>query len=139
MKRVLTFLIPILLLTFTLIAWDDGAQSFDSIKVRAKTHNAPFIVYVKVDWCPWCKKMDAALEDSKIDKLFRSKMAVKINPDDGAAEKKISKMLGVKGYPSLYVIMPNGSKKKLRLSGLGKDNNKLYKTLKKQLDQIYKK
>jgi thiol-disulfide isomerase/thioredoxin len=139
MKRSLIFLIPFLFLTFTLTAWDNGAQSFDSIKARAKTHNAPFIVYVRVDWCPWCKKMDAALEDSNIDKLFRGKLSVKINPEDGAAEKEISKKLGVKGFPSLYIILPNGSKRKLNLSGLGTDNKKLHNILKKQLDSIYKK
>jgi len=138
MKRSLFFFISFLLLTISLSEWEDGASSFKSLIAKSKRHNVPVIVYVRADWCPWCVKMDAALEDSKIDRLFRSKLAVKITPDNSPGEKKISKMLGVKGFPSLFVILPNGTKTKLRLTGLGKDNNKLYKTLKKQLDKFYK-
>ena len=139
MKRLLVLPVAIFLFYISLFAWDDGADSFDSLMAKSKNYNVPVIVYVRVNWCPWCKKMDAALDDSKIDQLFRNKQCVKINPEDGEAEKVISKKLGVKGYPSIFVIKPNGYKIKLHLSGLGTDNNKLYKTLKKQMDNIYKK
>ena len=126
-----------LLFTFSLSAWDEGADSYDSIKVRAKTSEVPFIVYVRVDWCPWCKKLDSLLQESAFDQLFYGKLAVKINPDNSPEEKMIAKNLGVTGYPSMFVIMPDGSKSKLSIP-IQAEKEAVLSSLKKQLSAVFK-
>ncbi|HNT26680.1 MAG TPA: thioredoxin family protein [bacterium] len=129
----------VLLLTATAFAgWESGASSYDSIKARAKTAGTPYIVLVRADWCPWCRKLDAFLDDNAIDALFRDKLAVKITPDNGDAEKRIAKDLGTKGFPSLFVILPNGSTQKLSLPLKG-TNKEMLDALRAQLDALYKK
>ena len=118
--------------------WDNGAAAYESIKVRAKTAATPYIVLVRADWCPWCQKLDAFLEDSAIDALFRDKLAVKITPDKGDAEKKIAKDLGVKGFPSMFVVLPNGSMQKISLPLKG-SNKEMLDALRSQLDALYRK
>lgn len=125
------------LFTLTLSAWDDGADSYDSIKVRAKTSEVPFIVYVRVDWCPWCQKLDRLLQESEFDQLFYGKLAVKINPENSPEEKMIAKSLGVTGYPSMYIILPNGGKSKLSIP-IQAENDKVLSSLKKQLAAAFK-
>ncbi|HRZ80101.1 MAG TPA: thioredoxin domain-containing protein [bacterium] len=125
------------LFTFSLSAWDEGADSYDSIKARAKTSEVPFIVYVRVDWCPWCKKLDSLLQESDFDQLFYGKLAVKINPDNSPEEKMIAKSLGVTGYPSMYIILPNGGKSSLGLP-LKAEKETILLALKKQLSAVFK-
>lgn len=131
------FAVLTVLFVFNLSAWDEGAGSYDSIKARAKNYDAPFIVYVHVAWCGWCKKLDALLDDPDFDKLFDRKLAVKINPDNSPEEKKIAKDLGVKGYPSMYIIFPNGSKTKMSIP-LGVEKEISLNAIKKQLDAVFK-
>jgi len=131
------FIVFIILLTFHLSAWDEGASSYDSIKVRAKNSDAPFIVYVRADWCKWCKKLDELLERSDFQKAFGRKLTVKITPDDSPEAKKISKSLGVRGYPTVFIIFPNGSKSKLSIS-LKVPPKKALEALKQQPKRAYK-
>jgi thiol:disulfide interchange protein len=131
------FAVFIFLFVFNLSAWDDGAGSYDSIRARSNEHNVPFVVYVKVDWCKWCKMLDGFLEESDFDNLFRGKYAVRINPDKSAEEKAISKNLGVTGYPSMFIIKPGGSKTKISIP-LGSPKEKFLESLKKQLDAVFK-
>ncbi len=129
----------LLLFTVTAFAgWDKGADSYESIKARAKTAEVPYIVLIRADWCPWCVKLDAFLDDSTIDALFRDKLAVKITPDRSDAEKKIAAALGAKGFPSMFVILPDGSKQKLMLPLKG-TNKEMLDALRAQLDALYKK
>ncbi|HSA32714.1 MAG TPA: hypothetical protein P5077_03210, partial [bacterium] len=77
-------------------------------------------------------------DDNAIDALFRDKLAVKITPDNGDAERKTAKDLGTKGFPSLFVIQPNGSAQKLSLPLKGTTKDML-DALRSQLDALYKK
>lgn len=130
-------LVLAIFLTFHLFAWDEGSSSYDSMKVRAKNSNAPFIVYVRADWCKWCKKLDELLERSDFQKAFGRKLTVKITPDNSPEAKKIAKSLGVRGYPTVFIIFPNGSKSKLNIP-LGAPPKKALEALKQQLKRAYK-
>lgn len=131
------FAVLMVLFVFNLSAWDEGANSYDSIKARAKNYDVPFIVYIRADWCPWCVKLDGYLAESDFDNIFRGKYTVKITPDSGPAEKKIAKDLGVKGYPTILIIFPNGSKKDLSIP-IKSTRDDVLKSLKKQLDAVFK-
>lgn len=137
MKIFRLFILLLFMATFQLSAWDEGADSYDSIRSRAKIAEVPFIVYVRVDWCPWCKKLDAMLEDSDFDQLFNGKLAVKINPENSPGEKKIAKDLGVTGFPSMYLILPSGQKAKLAIP-LGVEKEITLNAIKKQLAVAFK-
>lgn len=137
MKFFRFFILLLFLAVFQLSAWDEGADSYDSIRSRAKIAEVPFIVYVRVDWCPWCKKLDAMLEDSDSDQLFNGKLAVKINPDNSPEEKKIAKDLGVTGYPSMYLIFPGGQRTKLAIP-LGVEKDITLNAIRKQLAVAFK-
>ena len=129
----------LLLFTMTAFAgWEKGADSYESIKARAKSAATPYIVLVRADWCPWCVKLDAFLDDAAIDALFRDKLAVKITPDRSDAEKKIAAALGTKGFPSMLVVMPDGSMQKLKLP-LNGTNKDMLDAIRFQLEALYKK
>lgn len=139
MKSSFVLACAVLLFTVTATAsWEKGVDSYQSIKARAKTAEVPYIVLIRADWCPWCQKLDVFLEDGAIDALFRDKLAVKITPDRSDAEKKIAKDLGATGFPTMFVIMPNGSKQKLMLPLKG-TNKDMLDALRAQLEALYKK
>lgn len=137
MKIFKFFVLICFFFTLSLSAWDEGAGSYDSIKARANASEVPFIVYVRVDWCKWCKKLDAFLEDSDFDQLFYGKLAIKINPDNGPEDKMIAKSLGVTGYPSMYIILPNGGRSKLSIP-IQAEKEAVLSSLKKQLAAAFK-
>ncbi len=136
MQKWLVF-VALFLFAATLFAgWEKGANAYESIKARAKSAGVPYLVLVRADWCHWCQRFDTFLEDNAIDALFRDKLAVKVTPDHSEAEKKIAKDLGVRGYPSLFVILPNGSAQKLSLP-LNKDTRTMLDALRSQLEAFY--
>ncbi len=131
------FAVLMVLFVFNLSAWDEGADSYDSIRARSNKYSVPFIVYIRADWCPWCVKLDGYLAESDFDNLFRGKYAVKITPDNSPEEKKIEKDLGGKGYPTILIIFPNGSKTKISIP-IKSTRDDVLKSLKKQIDAVFK-
>ena len=87
--------------------WRDGADGHWAAKKDAERDAVPMYVYFRTDWCGVCKQFDAATLDSpEVQKYLAPFAKVRINPDKGRAEKDLAKQYGVRGYPSMWLIVP---------------------------------
>jgi thioredoxin-related protein len=75
---------------------------------QAKAQNKPILVSFYTTWCGWCKKLDAeTYTDPRVMAAAQRYITVKLNAEgDGASEKA---RLGVKGYPNIVFLRPDGS------------------------------
>jgi len=74
----------------------------------------PVLVYFYTDWCPYCREFDDQLVAApEVDTYLREIVAVRINPELGAAEAELARRYGINGFPALYVH-PRGALDQLR-------------------------
>lgn len=93
----------------TISQWYTEASSFDKIEKAAKDRNKPYIFFVYTDWCGFCKKMDRKyFSNTEIQHILSKYYRIKINPDNGEAEKALARKKGVKGYPDFRIVHPDG-------------------------------
>src|SRR5258706_6332882 len=112
MKR--TFAI---LLGFCLAAGVRGADvkwehSYDTALETAKKEKKLVMVDVYTDWCGWCKRLDKEVYSDKTvtEKLNKSFVALKINPEKSQKNAKLSKQFGTKGFPHIVFLDTTGKK-----------------------------
>lgn len=90
-------------------AWQSKASGYEEIYQGAKQEAKPFLLLFHVDWCGYCKKLQAELLDnSKVRQFISSYYRVKINPENGEKENLIAMKYGVSGYPNFRVVFPDG-------------------------------
>lgn len=87
------------------IAWQSWS---DSAFATAKQEKRMVLVYVKADWCHWCKKTgETTLQNSDIIKLINSSfIPVRVDID---ANMDIAQQYGVRELPTFIVM--NADKK----------------------------
>ena len=85
--------------------WYEGAAGYRSALSKAKQHEAPLVVYFRTDWCPYCIAVERNLlpKPSAV-KALSSFVKVRINPEDGDAEKAIFDKMNGKGFPRFLVV-----------------------------------
>ncbi len=84
-----------------------GADDFAAALQEQDATGAPLLIYVRTDWCQYCAAFDRVLADPRLNEhLSRQVVKVRINPENGAAAARLSALLGVEGYPSLFLISP---------------------------------
>lgn len=94
--------------------WRSGAAGYERALKEQQTSRAPAFVYFRTEWCGYCKKLDAGpLANRDVQDYLAAFERVAINPEDGSREKAISDRFGVKGYPSVYVVMPGSAPQKI--------------------------
>ena len=87
-------------------AWR-SAEDFEAALREQDATGAPLLIYVRTDWCRYCAAFDRVLSDQRLNEyLSRQVVKVRINPENGAAAARLSALLGVEGYPSLFLISP---------------------------------
>src|SRR5271155_2565949 len=79
----------------------------------AKTSNKWVLMDVYSSTCGYCKKLDDEVytDPSVIKTLKKSFVLVKVNGDDPSLGKYVKDRYGVNGYPSVFVLAPNGGMK----------------------------
>lgn len=115
---VFTFLIA----SFSMIAqteesaskFDSTKNPFDDLKItieKAQQSNKRIILDVGGEWCIWCHRIDAFINNNKeikslIEKYF---VVLKINySKENKNEEFLSKYPEVQGYPHFFVLDKNG-------------------------------
>lgn len=84
-----------------------GADDFQAALQEQDATGAPLLIYVRTDWCRYCAAFDRVLADRRLSEyLSRQVVKVRINPEKGTAATRLSALLGVEGYPSLFLISP---------------------------------
>lgn len=87
--------------------WFEGASGYEEVLAIAKAGDRPFLLLFAVDWCGYCKRLKKDyLNVSPVEDVVAEHLRVEINPEDGAAERKIADAYGVRGYPTFLVLYP---------------------------------
>ena len=85
--------------------WLDGASGYSRALELQRELKVPLIVYFYTDWCPYCHQLDAEyLPNPAVQNYLRGVVKVRINPENGPAERDIADRYSVTGYPRFYVI-----------------------------------
>jgi thiol-disulfide isomerase/thioredoxin len=63
------------------------------------------VVYFYADWCSYCRTLDNQyLPSAPVQEYLRAVVKVRINPEQGVAERALATRFGVTGYPSFFVM-----------------------------------
>jgi tetratricopeptide (TPR) repeat protein len=97
--------------------WQSGADGYARAEREHQEATVPLLVYFRTDWCPYCKQLDEqVLSSFAVDRFLRDHMTrVKVNPEDGPAEKAIFDRYGGTGYPTVVMTLPGDGPEKLSL------------------------
>jgi Flp pilus assembly protein TadD len=91
-------------------SWFEGAEGFERAKKEQAYGNVPMIIYFRVDWCPYCRRMDQdIIGSSAVREFLANVVKVRINPESSPADDQLARGMGVKGFPSVYVVPHPGS------------------------------
>jgi tetratricopeptide (TPR) repeat protein len=85
--------------------WYEGSEGYQRALAEQRSAHAPALVYFRVDWCPYCRKLDReVLPTSPVERFLRDVIKVRINPEKSPADEALARSFDVHGYPSVFVI-----------------------------------
>lgn len=97
------------------VGWYEDKPGYEKALADQKQTGKPMLVYIYAPWCPHCKQFSAqVLSAPKMQQFVQNYPHVRIAPDHGKAEEQIMSEYGAKGYPSFYVVMPDGKRTELQ-------------------------
>jgi thiol-disulfide isomerase/thioredoxin len=101
--------------------WLSNASGYNRALELQRELKVPLVVYFYTDWCPYCHELDAEyLPNPAVQEYLRGVVKVRINPENGPAEREIADRFGVRGVPRFYVIRsPSSAPKNLQPFRLG--------------------
>jgi len=120
MNPIKTVVLALLAVAFTNVAQaGDFLTDFETAQKKAKEENKPLLVkFTGSDWCPPCKKLDAAIFSKKAFKTGAEKHFVvavldfprKKKLPEGQLEKNraTAQEFGIRGYPTVLLINQKG-------------------------------
>src|SRR5688572_5520061 len=84
--------------------WLYGAAGHTRAIELQKELKVPLVVYFYTDWCPYCRALDKDyLPTAPVQDYLRGVVKVRINPEQGQAERALAQRYGVNGYPSFFI------------------------------------
>lgn len=90
--------------------WFEGAEGLGRAKKEQEYAGVPMIIYFRVDWCPYCQRMDQdIITSSSVREFLANVVKVRINPESSTESGEITRGMGVTGYPSVFVVPHPGS------------------------------
>jgi thiol-disulfide isomerase/thioredoxin len=90
--------------------WLHNASGYKRAVELQRELKVPLIVYFYTDWCPYCHELDTEyLSSPPVAAYLRGVVKVRINPEDGPAERAIADKYDVTGYPRFYVFRNSSS------------------------------
>ena len=120
MKTWLTVVVAVVMSTgaFASAGWD---TDFEKAKATAKEQNKHILIdFSGSDWCGWCIKLDKEVFQEQVFKDYAKEDLVLMLadfPSDKSKQsaevikqnEKLSKEFGVRGFPTVFVLGPDGS------------------------------
>jgi tetratricopeptide (TPR) repeat protein len=92
-------------------SWYEGADGHRAALDEQARTRAPMLVYFRVDWCPYCRRVDReVLPAPAVTRFLEGVVKVRINPETSPPDRALAERYGVSGYPSLFVIAAPGGK-----------------------------
>ena len=94
--------------------WYEGADGWAQARRQQRAHGVPILVYFRAEWCPHCHALDELLDEREVDARLRQVIKVRIDPEDGDEEERLfSDDFGAQGFPALFLVNGNGSRRRL--------------------------
>lgn len=91
--------------------WYENKSGYDQALLMQKRTHLPLLVYIFASWCPHCKEFKANILNAPSVRRFLSQYPhVRVEPDHGDAERQIMSDYQAPGYPSFYVVSPQGTR-----------------------------
>ena len=85
--------------------WLYGAGGYARALELQRELKVPLVVYFYADWCPYCRTLDSQyLPAAPVQEYLRGVVKVRINPEQGSAEREIAERYGVRGYPAFFIL-----------------------------------
>src|SRR6058998_1445848 len=97
-------------------AWYEDAAGYEYALRRQRSDHVPVLVYFRTDWCPHCRALDALLDSGEVRARLADYLKVRVNPEHGAAERRLEKSYGSGGYPALF-LQADGRSRRLSTAG----------------------
>ncbi len=111
--------------------WFSDHRGYAEAIKLSRERNVPIFIYAYTDWCGYCKKLkNGMFTDAGVKEVLSGYVKVKINPEHSAADKRLFKQWGGKGYPTLY-IQPDPGSSPARTSGPFTRKNGKWKMMEK--------
>ena len=123
MKNIVRFAVVVSLLIVSLSAtafasgdvedrWLDGAGSYERAWALHIEKKVPLVVYFYTDWCPYCHALESQyFPSAPVQDYLRGVIKIRINPEQGRADREVANGYGVRGYPSFFVVNDGTSTK----------------------------
>lgn len=84
--------------------WYSGHAGYSEAMDISDQNETPAIIYMRTDWCQYCKKFEKELLTDRGVKASLAKFVkIKINPDKSDQNKALYKKLNGKGFPTIMV------------------------------------
>jgi thiol-disulfide isomerase/thioredoxin len=85
--------------------WLDGVSGYERAVQMQRELNVPLVIYFYTDWCPFCRSLESQyLPAAPVQNYLKGVVKVRINADQGSAEKDLATQFGVNGYPSFLIV-----------------------------------
>ena len=85
-------------------------ENIKAAQAKATKENKIVMIDVYTEWCGWCKKLDADVYSRKdvADAVSKGFVALKVNPEKNAANKKFVDQFKVDGFPAIIFLNAKG-------------------------------
>lgn len=120
MKKLLT-LVAAVAVSAGAFAAEGWLTDFEKAKTQAKEENKHILIdFSGSDWCGWCIKLDKEVFQKDEFKAYAKDNLVlvladfprdksKVSEVTAAQNEKLAKEFGVRGFPTVFVLAPDGS------------------------------
>ena len=103
-------IIILFIIALSSTAYSKAVESLDDAMTLSKEQNKPILIDVFADWWFPCWKFGrASNNDNEVQNIVEDVVLIKVNKKGSEAEKIIQKDAEPVGFPTFYLVNPDGS------------------------------
>ncbi len=90
-------------------AWHLGASGYEGAELERQAARASMVIYFQRRKCDACRRFEhEVLAAPEVRAFLSAVVKVRVDPDDGAPERKLAERFGVGGVPAVAVVSTHG-------------------------------